>query len=247
MIDWLRDTLGMYGRVLVQGGRLLAANPVLVVPALAFLLAPAVTVVVFGALLGRLGSVGGLLAGLFDVLVRSACASTLLACTGEVIRHRRLVLRDVRTGFFAYLGDVVNVGFVVWLIGFVSAGLPGVMRVIIPLGMFTFFNAVPELIYLGRHGTAELLAASYRFVGERWIEWFPMNALLLVLVIGVGALVLMPAMAVTGQIPGSVSVVLSLLATGGMLAFAMLVRGLLFLELTESSRRARAFKRAAGE
>jgi hypothetical protein len=41
--------------------------------------------------------------------------------------------------------------------------------------------------------------------------------------------------------------VLSLLATGGMLAFAMLVRGLLFLELTESSRRARAFKRAAGE
>jgi hypothetical protein len=30
------------------------------------------------------------------------------------------------------------------------------------------------------------------------------------------------------------------------LAFAMLVRGVLFLELTESSRRARAFRRAAG-
>jgi hypothetical protein len=246
MIAWLRDTLGVYGRALGQGVRLLVANPVLVIPALAFLLAPAVTVVVFGPLVGLFGTFGGLLAGMLDVLLRSACVSALLACTGEAIRRRRLVLGDVRTGFLAYLGDVVNVGFVIWIIGFVSAGLPGLLRVIITLGILTFFNAVPELIYLGRHGTAELLAASYRFIGERWIEWFPLNAVLLVLVVGLGALVLTPGMTATGM-PGGVSVVLGVAVTAVMLAFAMLVRGLLFLELTESSRRARAFRRAAGE
>ena len=51
MIGWLRDTLGMYGRALVLGGRLLVGNPVLVIPALAFMLAPVMTAVVFGTLL----------------------------------------------------------------------------------------------------------------------------------------------------------------------------------------------------
>jgi len=180
------------------------------------------------------------------VLVRSACASTLLACTGEVIRNRRLVLGDVRAGFLAYLGDVVNVGLVVWIIGFVSATLPGPVVVMIGLATLTFFNAVPELLYLGRYGTADLLAASYRFIGERWIEWFPMNAILLALLVVVGGLVLAPGMGAPGQLPGGISLALGVVVTAVMLAFAMLVRGLLFLELTESSRRARAFRRAAG-
>jgi hypothetical protein len=246
MIAWLRDTAATYARALALAARLFPRNLVLVVPALACLLVPMLVVGVLSPLVGALGTFGILLANILSLLVETACWSALLASTGEVIRSRRLVLADVRAGFLAYLGDVWNVRFVIWLIGFVSAGLPGPIAVMIALAMFTFFNAVPELIYLGRYGTAELLAASYRFIGERWIEWFPLNALLLVLVIAVNAVVLGLGLRDGAQMPGDVAMAAALGITAVWLAFAMLVRGVLFLELTESSRRARAFRRATG-
>jgi len=247
---WLRDTAGIYGRALRLGVRLLVGNVILVVPALALLIAPVVAGFVLAPL--SVGSAGGLMRGMITVLIQSACFSALLACTGEVIRTRRLVLADVRAGFVAYLGDVINVRFVLWIITFVSATFGGLASVLVLLATLTFFNAVPELIYLGCYGTADLLTASYRFIGERWVEWFPLNALLLwilFVVMTAGSLAGAPAVALTGggALGDGVALVLTLLATAVALAFAMLVRGLLFLELTESSRRARAFRQASGE
>jgi len=246
MSAWLLDTLAMYGRALGGGARLLARNLILMLPALACLVGPLLVVLVLAPLVGVFGALGGVVAGVLGVLLESACWSALLACTGEVIRSRRLVLRDVRAGFVAYLGDVVNVRFVVWIITFLAAALPGPIGVMIGLATLTFFNAVPELIYLGRYGTADLLAASYRFIGERWIEWFPMNALLLGLLIVVATLVVAPSVGPAGQLPGGLTLGVGVVVTAILLAFAMLVRGLLFLELTQSSRRAQAFRRAAG-
>jgi hypothetical protein len=246
VIAWLRDTAGMYGRALGQAARLFPRNLVLVVPALACLLVPLLVIGLLTPLVGALGNFGALLAGILSVLIETACWSALLASTGEVIRSHRLVLADVRAGFVAYLGDVWNVRFVVWIIGFASTGLPGPVGFMIWLAMLTFFNAVPELIYLGRYGTAELLAASYRFIGERWIEWFPLNALLLLLAIAANVVVLDLGMPEGAQMPGEAAIAAALGITAVWLAFAMLVRGILFLELTESSRRARAFRRAAG-
>jgi hypothetical protein len=97
-----------------------------------------------------------------------------------------------------------------------------------------FFNAVPELIYLARHGAADLLVASYRFIGENWVEWFPANLLLLVIVLGTGLLV-----------PDGPFGLVSGFAAGLVTTYAWIVRGLLFLELTTSSRRGREFKRRA--
>lgn len=246
MIAWLRDTTAMYGRALGQAARLLPRNPVLVLPALACLLVPMLVLVLLSSVASALGAFGGLLVGILSVFVESACWSALLASTGEVIRARRLVVADVRAGFVAYLGDVINVRFVVWLISFASAGLPGPMGVMIWLAMVTFFNAVPELIYLGRYGTAELLAASYRFIGERWIEWFPLNLLLLLGGVALAALVLAMGMQPGARMPTDGAMLAALVVVAVWLAFAMLARGVLFLELTESNPRARAFRRAAG-
>jgi hypothetical protein len=249
MGGWLRDTAGIYGRALRLGVQLLVGNVILVVPALACLIAPVVVGLVLAPL--SVGAAGGLMRGMITVLIQSACFSALLACTGEVIRTRRLVLADVRTGFVAYLGDVINVRFVLWIITFVSATFGGFVSVMILLATLTFFNAVPELIYLGRYGTADLLTASYRFISERWIEWFPLNALLLwilVMVMTAGSVVGAPGTTLGGGgvLGDGVTLVLTLVATAVALAFAMLVRGVLFLELTESSRRARAFRQASG-
>jgi hypothetical protein len=111
--------------------------------------------------------------------------------------------------------------------------------------MAVFFNAILELIYLGRYSGPELLMASYRFIGTNWIEWFPATMLLLAIALAVDLLV----SAFAGSDPDAqtrrfVQTVASV-AVGLVLAYASIVRGLLYLELSSSSRRAREFKRRA--
>src|SRR5436853_302586 len=91
------------------------------------------------------------------------------------------------------------------------------------------------LVYVGRHGAAEVLVESYQFIGENWIEWFPANLALLACVLG--AL----------QLPAGPLGLIGAVGFGVVLYFAAIVRGLLFQELSTSSRRGREFwRRAAG-
>ena len=99
------------------------------------------------------------------------------------------------------------------------------------LAVLVFLNAVPELVYVGRHSATEVLAESYRFIGENWIEWFPANLLIAAAVVAVAGL------------PEGPFGVVSMGALGVVLYFGMIVRGLLFQELTTSSRRGREFRR----
>jgi hypothetical protein len=101
--------------------------------------------------------------------------------------------------------------------------------------ILVFGNAVPELIYLGHHSTLALLGESYRFVGENWIEWFPPNLLLIAVLVMLNAPVLSAGMSL-----------LQLGLTALFLYFAMVFRGLLFLELYGSSRRGRMFRYRMG-
>jgi hypothetical protein len=107
------------------------------------------------------------------------------------------------------------------------------VRLVIVLAAFVFLNAVPELVYVGRHAPMEVLGESYRFVVENWIEWFPANLVLLACVAGVFLLPTDPY-----------GLVLTVLL-GLVLYFVMVVRGLLFQELATSSRRGREFRRRA--
>jgi hypothetical protein len=225
---WLADTAALYGRVFRRGAVLALRN-----------WAIGLVVVLYVGLLGvamvlaaPLGIVGGLLIYLATV----ACASSWLYLVAQVLQHGRVHVSDIPAGFTAYLGDLLTVGFLVWGLRFIAslvlAPFPFLLIVFL-LATVVFLNAVPELIYLGRHAPAELLVESYRFIGENWIEWFPANVALAGCVL---ATTLLPA--------GPLGIV-SEGALGLALYFAMIVRGLLFLELTTSSRRAREFRRRA--
>src|SRR5437016_1252923 len=88
---------------------------------------------------------------------------------------------------------------------------------------------------VGRHAAAEVLVESYKFIGENWIEWFPANLLLLACVLAVL------------QLPAGPLGLIGAVTFGVVLYFAAIVRGLLFQELSTSSRRGREFwRRAAG-
>jgi hypothetical protein len=225
---WLTDTIALYGRVFRRGALLAFRNwPV------------GLAVIIYSALLSAavmLAAPLGIVGGFLVYLVMVACASSALSLIEHVVRVGRARLADLPAGFGAYFGDLLTIGFLVFglrlVAGIVLAPLP-LLQIVFQLAVIVFLNAVPELIYLGRHEPAELLAASYRFIGENWIEWFPANILLAAVVVLVTAVPAGPFGLVSGA------------AMGVVFLFAMIVRALLFLELTASGRRAREFKRRA--
>src|SRR6185436_14426411 len=167
---WFADTAALYGRVFRRGAVLALRN-----------WAIGLVVVLYVGVLGiamvlaaPLGIVGGLLIYLATV----ACASSWLYLVAQVLRHGRVHLSDIPAGFTAYLGDLLTVGFLVWglrlIASLVLTPFPFLLLVFL-LATVVFLNAVPELIYLGRHAPAELLVESYRFISENWVEWFPAN------------------------------------------------------------------------
>jgi hypothetical protein len=227
---WLRDTAALYARVFRRGAELALRNWWVGLVVVVY----AVVIEVVGVTTARLGVVGGLL----TYLALVACFSSWLSLVAQVIQTGRIRIGDVPSSFANYFGDLLNVGFLFFglqlIAAFVLAPVPFV-QIVFRLGVFVFLNAVPELVYIGRHAAAEVLVESYRFIGENWIEWFPANLVLLACVLGVL------------QLPAGPLGLAGVAALGVVLYFAAIVRGLLFQELSRSSRRGREFwRRAAG-
>lgn len=232
-MSWLTVTLALYRRTLARAAALTVRNW----PVLGSLFVYAAIMSAALALAPLLGIVGGFLVS----LVWAGCVGSFLYLVEMMVRTSRVTLDDFRRSAGAYLWDVVGVTFVLWL----ALRLLAPMLATIPQGpvllfalnlvILVFFNAVPELIYLGRCSSLELLGQSYVFIGDNWIEWFPVTMALGGVVLLVAALPMPPALGW-----------LKLAAVALLVAYTMVVRGLLFLELQGSSRRARAFRHRMG-
>src|SRR5437763_1099044 len=171
---WVRGTAALDARVFRRGAQLALRNWWVGLVVIVY----AVLLDVVAVLTAPLGIVGGLLAYLALV----ACFSSWLSLVAQVIQTGRIRLADVPTSFATYFGDLLNVGFLFWglqlIATYVLRPLP-LAQIVFLLAVFVFLNAVPELVYVGRHAAAEVLVESYKFIGENWIEWFPANLLLL--------------------------------------------------------------------
>ena len=230
---WLTTTLTMYGRAFRRAGALTLRNWPVAGTTFVYSLALTATLIVAS----QLGIVGGFLVS----LVWAACVSSFLFLVEMILNTRSVSWADFRRSFGVYLWDVVGVTFIVWVVFAVATPalrtLPQGPGLILGMNLVivVVFNAVPELIYLGHHSSLELLTESYRFIADNWIEWFPATIVMAV------PLVLLSEAELTGALA---------LARMAMIAlwvyFMMVARGLLFLELHGSSRRARAFRHRAG-
>ncbi len=228
-MSWLSDTLALYGRVFRRAGELTARNMILLSVAVTY----PMLLGIGQSLLAPLGIIGGVL----WTLAAAAAVSSWLTLMEGVVRSGRADLRDVPGSFVTYLSELINVGFLLFLLQMVAAFAFGpfpFLKIVFGLAVLVFLNAIPELIYLGRYVSTDLLVQSYRFIGTNWIEWFPANFVLIAVLIGV-AIVL----------PEGPYGVVTALAAGLVALFGGIMRGLLYLELTTSSRRAREFQRRA--
>ena len=232
-MTWLVTTLGMYGRAFSRAGTLTLRNWPVAGTTFAYSLALAGAV----ALASGLGILGGFLVS----LVWAACVSSFLYMVEMMLRTSSVSLADFRKSFGVYLWDVVGVTFVVWVVFALATPalrtIPQGPGLILGLNLVivVLFNAVPELIYLGHHSSLALLSESYRFIADNWIEWFPA-----VLVMALPLLVILE-LPMPGVLEIGRPVLLAL-----WVYFMMVARGLLFLELHGSTRRARAFRHRAG-
>lgn len=230
MSGWFGDTLALYGRVFRQAAERTAANWPLAALAVGY----PMLLAVLARLVGPLGIAGGFIL----TAAAAACFSSWLHFMEQVVRSGRADLRELGQSFGTYLGELLNVGFLLFVLqllaSFVLAPFP-LLLIVFFLATLVFLNAVPELVYLGRHSAPELLAESYRFIGQNWIEWFPANFAFAALLVGVDRV-----------LPAGPYGVISAAGAGLVAAYVSVARGLMFLELTTSSRRAREFRRRAG-
>ncbi|MDX2168253.1 MAG: hypothetical protein SF182_14360 [Deltaproteobacteria bacterium] len=234
MLESLEVTLVIYRRAFARGAVLAVKNwPVFgSLFAYSAILAAGAYAAIF------LGLVGGLLLS----LLTSACLGSGLYLVEMIVRTNKVTWEDFTRSFGVYFWDVVGVSFALWVFWFVARPIieqvpqGPVVVLAINLVLLVLFNAVPELIYLGHYSVMALLSRSYEFVTNNWIEWFPPNLLLL------GGLWLLWQLPVDGwALALAKSAVISL-----ALYFAMVVRGLIFIELDGSTRRARAFRHKMG-
>jgi hypothetical protein len=198
------------------------------------------------------GMLGGFLVGFAMAFLASSYLHLLsLAVAGRPIRPA-----DFRDSFGARFWDVVSVLFALWVIelGFgvvtANAGSRGeIVMVLVGLTMAVFFNPVPELIYLGegRLRSFGLLLESARFISARWPEWLGPNILLAGVVlaptgflhrgpVAMHLLTMQQLFSLDGLV--RTVTVIPLWLAPIMLMFitwAMVFRGLLFLELASKN------------
>jgi hypothetical protein len=234
-VSWLRVTVALYRRVFGRAAELIVRNW----PVLGSLFLYTFVLRVALEFVPLLGFIGGMLFS----LLWAGCVGSFLYLVEMTVRTSRVSLEDLRRSAGAYLWDVVGVTFVVWLgfrvVSMVLSGTPQgpILFLCVQLIVMVFFNAVPELIYLGRASSFELLRQSYVFIGDNWIEWFPATGVLAMLVLALAAV---PVESFPLGLAKAALVAL-------LVAYAMVVRGLLFLELDASTRRSRAFRYRVGE
>ena len=226
-MSWLTDLLGVYGRVLRRAVELTLKHWWLGAVAIVYQVLAIALVAFFGPF--------GFFGSLVVVVGWSALASSWMVLVGQVVRNGRVTLAEVPESFAVHLFDV-------WLFFFFAnfatnaatqafSDLPYV-SIVFTLTCFVFLNAVPEPIYLGGASGLAIFVEVYRFMSTYWVEWLPLTGALFVFVL-IALGVPFPPLA---------------LALGGLaIALMSIARGLLFLEITTSSRRAREFaRRAAG-
>lgn len=235
MLESVAVTLEIYRRAFGRGAALAVRNW----PVLASVFAYAAILYVGGYLAMFVGLLGGFLMS----LLISACASSFLYLVEMIVRTNRASWEDFTRSFGVYLWDVVGVSFALWLFWFVVTPIlhqvpQGHVAVLaINLVLVVLLNAVPELIYLGHSGLVNLLARSYQFIANNWIEWFPPNLLLMAGLYGLW----------TARVGDGLAVQVAQVAVSALfLYFAMVVRGFLFIELDGSSRRSRLFRHKMG-
>ena len=263
-MDIVSATIQLYQQALRAAGRSFVQCWIIALAVVAF----AILLFVIMIVAGSLGFLGGFLIGFGNAFF---VGWTLRLVEQAVLGARRLGWQDVWDSAGQYFGDVITLGFILWIpLQFLQMGMQGnpygsLIVSGVFLLLFILLNPIPEIIYQGRHGSPlDAMKDSYEFVLENWMEWFLPLALILAplgltfffSVAGGGGrlvgldffqLLQFPFTVLTmwGQylgLPEGITSLAVVLLTPLATIFMLFFRGHLFAALSGTSRRQRLFK-----
>lgn len=231
----------------------------------AWLLFAVVVMAAGSRLLAPLGFAGGFVLGALHIFVVGWYLAQL---RHAVTLRRRLTLDDLQGSAGQLFWETMSVAFVFFIAQLVLMMAPPTIQLVAVLAASLIFNPVPELIYLGRTQSVELLQDAATFMQRQGPEWLLMHlAITGVLVAGMAlfGLGVQPALVVTmvqvfgpffGFLTAPAAVIEGAGASPlglalGLFVFAtthlvMLFRGHLFKRLGSTSRRSRAWQQRMG-
>lgn len=246
----------LYLQVTKESFRSFAKSPL----AMLGLAAATVVVILISTLTAPLGIVGGFIVG----FTQAAAIGFYLYLVGLAVNGKRRVgWRDLQDGIGTFLWEVISILFIFMFVEILLYKQDPSIRTGVVLLTTLIFNPVPELIYIKGKRSMELLGDSTRFMQENWPEWlvahlFVAAGLASWLLFVVGAPLdlatefmkmfgpwfgflhapLLALKAMGGSSMGVLNAIVLLLLTH----WFMLFRGHLFIHLSKSSRRSRAWK-----
>ena len=215
----------------------------------------AVVFFVIALFASQLGIVGGFIMG----FALAMCTGSYLYFIAEVVNGNRVQPRELVDSWRPYFGSVISILFFLFILSFLLDRLvvpsPSSQTVlaIINLVLLIILNPVPEIIYQGRSDGFAMLQESLDFLWENGVEWFvpllglafisfvilPLPILTAPLEIGrLSIPMLIGEHFLSGSPLGLVFAALS----AAILYVMMVFRGLLFRELSGSSRRQRIYR-----
>ena len=171
----LTATLRLYKEAFLDAGRAMPRSW----PAMLGLTIYSVVLVAAGILVAPLGFAGGFILA----LVQCAVVGSYLAMIEVGITERRgIELSEIQDSLGTYLNDVLSVLWIFFLAQIVVLWVLNLYQVWLALMLVSFFvfNPVPELIYQGNSRGLELLKDAGRYIRRSWLEWFPPQLALLV-------------------------------------------------------------------
>ena len=235
-MESVQATLWIYRTSLSRSLERLAGNWAIIFAPLAYGAILAIAAVVLSPF--------GLLGRMVVTAVVAACASSGLYLIENIVRGSKVVLHDFVKGFSVYLWEILAIAFILWLpmtllsrVAYSTSEGPLIL-LIVQLILYVVLNAVPELIYQSRVSGLALLSASYEFIVENWVEWFPPN----VLIVAAAYLLKDWLMRLVVYLPVYLWPFFIAFAFGLFLTFLMIFRGFLFSELSGTTRRSRAYR-----
>jgi hypothetical protein len=202
----------------------------------------------------RLTAPLGFAGGMIYALLMDAVAGTYLACLQDALAMRRSMGPSiVRANLGRYTWEIVRVNFPIYLATLLVGIVSPALGLALGVAIFFFLNPLPEMI--GRAGAdgVDLIREAARFVLKDGIEWFVAMAVAitpLVLLVSVQAGLGFGAsfgfvyaggavFEAVGRSP--VGVVFGLVGVAGT-HLVMLFRGALYVRLSSSGRRGRAWQ-----
>ena len=176
------------------------------------------------------GAISSNIMGLIIYLLKAIIISGYMYLLKNLIFYNRLNLSSLSYGAKKYFSNVYIIMVIYWIFNrFAVLLIPTNLIRITKIIILFIFNPIYEVIYQREEYGANALSYTLRFIGENWYLWI------------IPIIITSPNLGIYSVLKLNFNSIISTVIVGVILAFAILYRGIIFKELSTSTRRKRKY------